>query len=104
VFVRGAAAPEWAPDGRRLLVEGSRHTLVVDLASGRATRLPDHPGPRYWIDWSPDGSRLVFGGKRAKAWTAHDLLQVWVMEADGTHPRPITRSFGWMTPSWGSAD
>jgi Tol biopolymer transport system component len=102
VLVRGAAVPEWAPDGRRLLVGGQAHWLVVDVATGRATRLPEPPGPFAWADWSPDGERIVFASRRAKAWTAHDPLQVWVMNADGTDPHPITRSFGWMTPSWGS--
>lgn len=101
VLVGGAAAPEWAPDGRRLLVAASTGWLVLDLGTGRGTRLPEPPGPFAWPDWSPDGEHIVFASRRAKAWTAHDPLQVWVMKADGTDPRPITRSFGWMTPSWG---
>jgi Tol biopolymer transport system component len=102
VLVRGAAVPEWSPDGRRLLVGGQAHYLVIDVATGRGTRLPEPPGPFAWPDWSPDGERIVFASRRAKAWTAHDPLQVWVMDADGTDPHPITRTFGWMTPSWGS--
>ena len=103
VLVRGAGAPEWAPDGRRLLVRGWRGTLVVDVQTGRGRRLPAPPGPFGWADWSPDGERIVFASRRAKAWTAHDPLQLWVMNADGSDPHPITRTFGWFAPSWGPA-
>ena len=104
VLVRGGGAPQWAPDGRRLLVAGWRGTLVVDVRTGRATRLPPPPGPFAWADWSLDGKRIVFSSKRAKAWTAHDPLQLWVMNADGSDPHPITRSFGWFAPDWGASD
>jgi TolB protein len=90
--------PAWSPDGKRLAIQAGRYDRahpeldsaylwVIDLATGKATRLGAHDAPR--IDetpaWFPDGKRLVYQS------SASGRFEVWVMNADGTGARQVTR-------------
>jgi len=46
--------------------------------------------------WSADGRRLVFGSARSGA----DRIEIWVSEADGTRPQPLTHGPSHGSPSW----
>jgi len=49
--------------------------------------------------WSPDGKRITVGRKPATGGTAAD---VYVMRANGTHIRPVTRTLLYDSyPDWG---
>jgi Tol biopolymer transport system component len=85
-------APGWSPDGRRIaftcesLPHGERTCVVNADGSGlrELTQTPDAGESDEWPQWSPDGTRLavqrVIGERRA----------VFVLDADGTHPRRLT--------------
>ena len=53
--------PVWAPDSRRVALEGGGGVLVVDVATGDATPLPGLEDEEYVTElaWSPDGDRIA---------------------------------------------
>lgn len=73
-----------SPDGRKLVFDllGDLYTLPV--AGGRATRITSGPAWDYGPRWSPDGRRLLFTSDRG------GCDNVWVANADGSQPRPVT--------------
>ena len=90
--------PAWSPDGLRLAFQAAApapddstkrigHIWVVELATGRTQKLDGHTAP--YLDenpaWFPDGGRIAFQSDRTGRW------EVWVMRADGTQPRQLTR-------------
>lgn len=95
--------PDWSPDGTRIafghIEDGRRRSwvAVMDADGSNLRRLAEgSPDP----DWSPDGTRIAFshpapapGGKVGS--------QIWVMNADGSGPRQVTRSGTFKGgPSW----
>lgn len=101
--------PDWSPDGSRLLF--TRHSGVtggheaqalwtVPSAGGKATALTAGAPARGDIipgfdsagSYSPDGRQIAYSHEGGRV--AHDQLQqsnIWVMAANGTHVRQVTR-------------
>jgi Tol biopolymer transport system component len=85
-----------SPDGKTIVFEllGDLYTLPV--AGGTATRITSGPGfdsqPRY----SPDGKHIVFLSDRSGA------ENVWICDADGTHPKTLTKGSNqlYASPVW----
>jgi Tol biopolymer transport system component/imidazolonepropionase-like amidohydrolase len=85
-----------SPDGRRIVFDllGDLYTLAIE--GGRATRITSGPSwdaaPRY----SPDGSTIAFVSDRSGA------ENLWVVDADGGHPRAVTKTEGYryVSPEW----
>jgi Tol biopolymer transport system component len=90
--------PAWSADGRRIAIQSGTydrkdpkrsvaHIWVIDVAGGGATKLDPHEPGRLdeTPSWFPDGRRIAFQSDRTGA------FEVWVMNADGTGARPITR-------------
>jgi Tol biopolymer transport system component len=90
--------PAWSPDGTRLAIqsgkynrntptENTAHIWVIDVKSGAATRLNAHGTP--YLDetpsWFPDGKRIAFQSDRS------GMMEVWVMNADGTGAVQVTK-------------
>jgi len=90
--------PSWSPDGARLAIqsgkynrntpaENTAHIWLVDVQSGAVTRLNPHTTP--YLDetpsWFPDGKRIAFQSDRS------GRMEVWVMNADGTGAKQVTK-------------
>jgi TolB protein len=77
-----ARAPEWSPDGEKLVfeaVKGGIFSVGAD-GSGLTEIASDGHGPK----WSPDGTRIVFFAEVDRN------VDVYVMDADGSNRSRIT--------------
>jgi Tol biopolymer transport system component len=90
----GAQSPAWSPDGRQLAIQvnsrkqkNAAHIWIVDIATGEAHKLAAHDQP--YLDetpsWFPDGKRIAFQSNRT------GRMEVWVMNADGSRQKEVTR-------------
>ncbi|HEX4683109.1 MAG TPA: hypothetical protein VH277_10385 [Gemmatimonadaceae bacterium] len=92
--------PSWSGDGRRIAVQanatdpvnpskptGSSHLWMFDTVARSWSRLGEHASP--YLDevpsWFPDGTRLAFQSNRTGS------MQIWVMNADETGARQLTK-------------
>jgi len=87
----------WSPDGTKIAYEGGTtdyEIFVMDADGTNHVNLTNSPGSTDVSPaWSPDGSKIAFVSTR----TGGGL--VWVMDADGSNPHPIT-TFGSTTGTW----
>jgi TolB protein len=87
----------WSPDGKRLAIQSGKYSRekpatntaniwIIDVASGSANKLNPHDRP--YLDetpsWFPDGKRIAFQSDRT------GVMQIWVMNDDGTAARQLT--------------
>jgi TolB protein len=88
-----ARAPDWSPDGTKLVfeaVDGGIYSVGVDGSD--LTKISDEgSGPR----WAPDGSQIVFFSD------TNANLDIYVMDADGSNPERLTSDpADDVSPSW----
>jgi TolB protein len=100
-----ASFPAWSRDGTRIAFSGTRDLYTVAVASGRLTRLTR--SQQSWLGnhtaaWSPDGRTIAFSRS-----TDAFNNDIFLMRADGTNLRRLTRSQGTdgrlgeeLMPSW----
>jgi Tol biopolymer transport system component len=85
-----------SPDGKTIVFDllGDLYTLPV--AGGKATRITSGQAFDAQPKWSPDGKSIVFVSDR----NGSDNL--WLMNADGSHPRMLTRDEQrqFVSPTW----
>ena len=86
-----AAAGSWSHDGRRILftrwpIGKFGDVYVLDVKTGKARRLTSARGDDTDASWSPDGSRILFDSTR------DGNREVYVMNADGSRARNLTRN------------
>nr|PZN89220.1 MAG: amidohydrolase [bacterium] len=74
-----------SPDGRRIAFDLLGDIYVMPIEGGEATQLTS--GPAYDVQprFSPDGRYIAFTSDR------DGLDNLWIMEADGSNPRQITK-------------
>jgi TolB protein len=102
----------WSPDGAHILYRASTPATAEQSVPGQFFRVrPDGAsagtiagGPRHEYNqaYSPDGSLIAFDAHRKGGWESEDGgWEVWVMNADGTGRRMLTRNDvnDW-GPSW----
>jgi TolB protein len=92
--------PDWSPRGDVVAFTGRDERNVFDLftvnvETKQIRRLTQDEGHNEEPSFSPNGRHILFvstrdGGRR----------QLWVMNADGTHPRPLGLADA-TTPAWG---
>src|SRR5436190_13410073 len=80
--------PVASPDGRRLILGEYAGETVLSLGDGQKWRLPSWA---YRATWSPDSEWIAFSGSRPG---------IWLIRADGTDKRLLTRSFSSSALSW----
>jgi Tol biopolymer transport system component len=85
-----------APDGRAIVFELIGDLYTLPITGGTATRIASgltfDSQPRY----SPDGSKIVFLSDRSGD------ENIWIANADGTDPRPLTKGKNtrYWSPEW----
>ena len=85
-------SPSFSPDGSRILfanraAEGPTSLWTIDATGENADLLYAAPNTIVAADWSPVGDRIAF----AMAVDQPDAYEVFVMDADGTDVRQLTR-------------
>jgi TolB protein len=94
------AHPCWSRDGKFIAFVTDRFGTGLEIARVRpdgtgVTRLTNSPGLDDYPAYSPDGKRLAFVSNR------DGQLEVYIAEADGSHPVNVSRnSLGDTFPTW----
>jgi Tol biopolymer transport system component len=107
--LRAGNHPDWSPDGKRILFTSGplgRGNLFTIQPDGRGLRQLTHYRGASRVSlgsYSPDGNSIVFGtfvGAVNRPGAA--LNDIFVMTADGTDVRPVTRAPNFDAhPDWG---
>lgn len=110
---RPGGRPDWAPDGRTILFRTHPGDDPSGIGANLYTIHPDGtglhqlthiPSSNRVLDgsYSPDGTSIVFETSNGAVGSEHP--DVYVMNADGTNIRPITRTRNFETGAdWGQA-
>ena len=103
--VRDPVEIDWSADGRELLTTQRGDLVAVDVTTGNARIVKRRLDARD-LDWSPDGRRIAYvapteprvtlpGGRSISLGSS-----VFVVSADGSRPRRLTRGAVDSYPSW----
>jgi TolB protein len=99
-----SGGPVWSPNGAGLYLAGTVAPADTELYSitqqgGDLRQLTRHKAV-YDVDpaWSPDGRRIAFA--RQPIDFTGSPTSLWVIAADGSHPRRLTTSRADDSPSW----
>jgi len=95
--------PAVSRDGRKLAftrdLHGYAQIFVMDVRDGSERQLTHVPANSGLPAWSPDGERIAFATDRNGP---DEGDEIWVMNADGSEQRPVTRSLPSTKDAWPS--
>jgi Tol biopolymer transport system component len=98
--------PEWSPDSRRIAFQSSRdgnfEIYVMNADGSNPTRLTNNTIGDFYPNWSPDGKKLAFSSHRnGDEYSTPGKMQIYVMNADGSHQTRITNNaHNDFAPAW----
>ncbi len=89
--------PAWSPDGKRIAFSASVEAVtalwVLDLASGKATRVTEGGHADFQPSWSPDGKTIAFASDRGAGTDLADLIygpmQIALLDVDSGNLRAL---------------
>lgn len=85
-----------SPDGGKIVFELLGDLYTMPASGGTATRIVGGMPFDHQPRWSPDGKKIVFVSDRSGG------ENLWMTNADGTDPKPLTKGRGanWSSPAW----
>jgi TolB protein len=99
-----AVSPSWSPNGQYLTfawnrkygpgAPGGQDIYIMDVATKQWVQLTHDSGTNDYPSWSPDGRHIVFQSTRSGS------AQIWMMLADGTQQKQLTRDGRNEQPNW----
>ncbi|MFA6435440.1 MAG: DPP IV N-terminal domain-containing protein [Elusimicrobiales bacterium] len=94
-------SPGWSPSGEWIVFSGREtskerlNIFLTDLTGGQVRRLTNNSGDNEDPSWSPDGRFIAFTSSR------RGRRELYIMDADGSAPHPLTDLKGQTsTPNW----
>jgi len=95
-------APQWSPDGSRLVYADTAGIATVPVLGGTPQRLVHNPEKEYSVSpvWSHDGKHLAYAQVR----TIGGFGSIWIANADGSAPRKVRETNEPNALSWSPKD
>ena len=97
--------PAFSPDGSKIVFTSDRSGIwqvwmMNADGSGQTQRTFDAMPKDQVADWSPDGSKIAYLADTSGAPDAGGDGDIWVMDANGANPHPITTGGHFLGTAW----